>query len=309
MISNDIKLTECQICFERFNKTNKEPKILNCGHTFCKECLIHIQKRIEEINCSICGKKHSEKNIEDFTTNRVLYDLLYFPTVEIKNEEDKKAFKVILIGPVYSGKSSLIRQYIYKQFNDKYNVTVGFDFDTKKIKIENQILKLQIWDTAGTELYQSLTSSFIRNSHVGIVVFDITNRKGFEECKNWIDIYRQYQSEEKNELIYLVGNKIDLAEKSRVVSKEEGQNFCINNKLRDYFEVSAKTGEKVENLFQNIAKDLVDVEFKENGNIKLKIANEKKSYNYSCFQKISNNIKKSLRQLLYPCGITERKMD
>ena len=226
MISNDIKLTECQICFERFNKTNKEPKILNCGHTFCKECLIHIQKRIEEINCSICGKKQSEKNVEAFATNRLVFDLLYLPNVEIKNEKDKKAFKVILIGPAYSGKSSLIRQYIYKQFNDKYNVTIGFDFDTKKIKIENHILNLQIWDTAGTELYQSLTSSYIRNSHVGIVVFDITKRKGFEECKNWINVYRQYQSREKKELIYLVGNKIDLSEELRVVSKEEGENFC-----------------------------------------------------------------------------------
>ena len=96
-------------------------------------------------------------------------------------------------------------------------------------------------------------------------------------------MYRQYQSGEKNELIYLVGNKIDLGEKDRVVSKEEGENFCINNKLRSYFEDSAKTGEKVENLFQNITKELVDVEFKENENIKLKMANEKKSYNNSCF--------------------------
>jgi hypothetical protein len=104
MISNDIKLTECQICFERFNKTNKEPKILNCGHTFCKECLIHMQKRIEEIKCSICGKKQSEKNVEAFTTNRLLFDLLYIPIVEIKNEKDKKAFKVILIGHASSGK-------------------------------------------------------------------------------------------------------------------------------------------------------------------------------------------------------------
>ena len=84
---------------------------------------------------------------------------------------------------------------------------------------------MHIWDTAGTEIYQSLTSSYIRNSHVGIVVFDITNRKGFEECKNWIDVYRQYQSRETKELIYLVGNKIDLAEKERVVSKEEGEIF------------------------------------------------------------------------------------
>lgn len=188
MISNDIKLTECQICFERFNKTNKEPKILNCGHTFCKECLIHIKNRIDEINCSIYGKKQSEKNVEDLTTNRVLFDLLYLPIGEIKDEKDKKAFKVILIGPAFSGKSSLIRQYIYKQFNDKYNITIGLDFDAKKIKIENHILNLQIWDTAGTEIYQSLTSHYIRNSHVGIIVFDITNKKSFEECKYWIDL-------------------------------------------------------------------------------------------------------------------------
>ena len=125
-------------------------------------------------------------------------------------------------------------------------------------------------------------------------------------------MYRQYQSGEKNELIYLVGNKIDLGEKVRVVSKEEGENFCINNKLRSYFEDSAKTGEKVENLFQNITKELVDVEFKENENIKLKMANEKKSYYNSCFQEInhlSNNIKNSLRHLFNQCGLRERKID
>ena len=107
-------------------------------------------------------------------------------------------------------------------------------------------------------------------------------------------MYRQYQSGEKNELIYLVGNKIDLGEKVRVVSKEEGENFCIKN------------------LFQNITKELVDVEFKENENIKLKMANEKKSYNNSCFQEInhlSNNIKNSLRHLFDQCGLRERKID
>ena len=125
-------------------------------------------------------------------------------------------------------------------------------------------------------------------------------------------MYRQYQSEETKELIYLVGNKIDLSEELRVVSKEEGENFCINNKLRKYFEVSAKTGEKVENLFANIAKELVDVESKENQNIKLKMGNDKQSYNNSCLQNInhlSNNIKNSLRHLFDQCGLRERKID
>ena len=158
----------------------------------------------------------------------------------MQNKQDNEGFKVILIGPAFSGKTSLIRQYLYKNFNDKYNVTIGFDFELKKIKIENKILKLNIWDTAGIELFQSLMSSNIRNSHVGIIVFDITNKNSFEECEQWINIYRQYVGNETKELIYLVGNKIDLPKKDHAITSKEGENFCINNKLREYFEVSEK---------------------------------------------------------------------
>ena len=116
MISEDYKLTECQICFERYNKTNKEPKVLSCGHTFCKECLIKSIKTVEEINCFICRAKQSEKDVEKYPPNRLAYDLLYQPIVGIIDEKDKQAFKVILIGPANSGKTSLIRQYIYRLF-------------------------------------------------------------------------------------------------------------------------------------------------------------------------------------------------
>ena len=182
MISEDNKLTECQICFERYNKTNKEPKILSCEHTFCKECLIKSIKAVEEINCFICRAKQSEKDVEKYPPNRLVYDLLYQPIVGI--EDVKQGFKVILIGPANSGKTSLIRQYIYKLFKKEYNVIVGLDFDYKNVKIENRIIKLQIWDTAGTEMFKSImSSSFIRNSHVAIVVFDVINKKSLEECK------------------------------------------------------------------------------------------------------------------------------
>ena len=62
IISEDNKLTECQICFERYNKTNKEPKILSCGHTFCKECLSDGIKAVKEINCFIFSKTISKRS-------------------------------------------------------------------------------------------------------------------------------------------------------------------------------------------------------------------------------------------------------
>lgn len=294
MISQDYKLTECQICFERYNKTNKEPKVLSCGHTFCKECLIRTIEKVEKINCYFCRAEQTEKEVEKFPPNRTIYDLLYQPIIGLQNKQDKENFKVILIGPAYSGKTSLIRQYLYKNFSEKYNVTIGFDYESKKIKIENKILNLNIWDTAGTELYQSIMSSNIRDSHVGIVVFDITNKKSFEECEYWINIYRQYAGNEAKELIYLVGNKIDLPKKDHAITAKEGENFCINNKLRNYFEVSAKTGQNVDDLFKNITKDLLVIEIKENKNIKLKKTKENKSNQDSCLKSIIKTLKNYL---------------
>ena len=117
-------------------------------------------------------------------------------------------------------------------------------------------------------MFQSMMPSIIRNSHVAIVVFDITNKKSLEDCKYWIDIYRQYQSKETKELIYLIGNKIDLPKENQVISAKDGEYFCLDNKLRKYYEVSAKTGQNVDDLFINIAKDLIDIDFKDNSNIK-----------------------------------------
>ena len=96
-------------------------------------------------------------------------------------------------------------------------------------------------------------------------------------------------------MIYLIGNKIGLPKENRVVSDEEGKKFCLDNNLRDYFEVSAKTGENVDDLFTNIAKELKDVvvDIEEKKNIKLKKTNYIKRKLTSCYHTIINTFKKN----------------
>ena len=259
-------LTECPICLERYDKTNKMPKILNCGHTFCKDCLIKQNDKYKKIECSICRENQTINDPNQLITNRTIFDLLYNPKIEEDNISenydnlylDKLDFKIIMIGPAGSGKTSLVRRYILKKFDETYNVTIGFDFSYQKLKIGKKEVGLQIWDTAGTELFQSLTSSYYRNSFGALAVFDVQDRKNFESMDTWIKYYREHRDENKEELIYLIGNKIDLS-KERVVAKEEALNFIEKNKLKNYFETSAKTGYNIDKIFNSIAKDLLEI--------------------------------------------------
>jgi small GTP-binding protein len=261
------ELTQCPICFERFNITDKDLKILSCGHTFCKECLFKQKEKENIFKCSICRRIQNFDNPEEITSNRTIYDLLYNPKQEnddnndnslqsLDNSEKPIVFKFIVIGPPSAGKSCLVARYIDKAFSDKYSMTVGFDFKVKKFKYNNKKVHLEIFDTAGTENYQSIARNYYRGSFGALVVFDVCNKTFFENLDFWIDCYRENRDESKEELIYLVGNKIDKEKEEREVSKEEIKDFMKNHKIMNYFECSAKTGENVDNIFQNIINDL-----------------------------------------------------
>ena len=263
------ELTECPKCKERYNKTIKMPKILSCGHTFCKECLVNYIKFSNELLCFICRQKQNLNDPGKLITNRTIYDLLY-NTTNMKDDtvssitssnvsKTEVSFKIVMIGPAFSGKTSLVKRYIFQNFSDDYKVTVGFDFQTKTFEMNNKIINLNIWDTAGTEIFQSLTVSFYRNSAAAIVVFDIGDQKSFDSLDTWIDFYRENQVKlkENKQLIYLVGNKIDMD--NRVISSEQAKYYMKSKRLTNYFEVSAKRGDNVDNLFNCIAQDIFKI--------------------------------------------------
>jgi Ras-related protein Rab-2A len=161
-------------------------------------------------------------------------------------------FKIIIIGDSFVGKSCLSLRGTKGTFNDaEYSPTIGFEFLTFFIKIDGTIIKLQIWDTCGQEVYRSLIKSFYHNSSLGILVYSIDNKNSFDNLDSWLNEIKNEGNPDIN--IFLVGNKVDL-ESQRQVSREMGETFCKNNKIKFFLETSAKTGFNAENVFIEASK-------------------------------------------------------
>merc|ERR1712137_106684 len=109
------------------------------------------------------------------------------------------------------GKTSIITRFMYDTFDATYQATIGIDFLSKTMYLEDRTVRLQLWDTAGQERFRSLIPSYIRDSSVAVVVFDITNRKTFLNTSKWIEDVRTERGNDV--IIVLVGNKTDLNDK------------------------------------------------------------------------------------------------
>ena len=163
------------------------------------------------------------------------------------------SFKVIIIGDQGVGKSCLSIKVSRNYFEDFYSPTVGFEFVSFNVRVEDKNIKLQIWDTCGQEVYRSLISSFYRSASLAIIVYSIDSEDSFNNLEKWLnDIKTQSNPDIK---IFLIGNKADLEDK-RKISKEIGEKFCNNHKLSFFIETSAKTGFNVQNVFIQVAKEL-----------------------------------------------------
>jgi len=167
-----------------------------------------------------------------------------------------KRTKIVLLGDQSVGKTSLITRFMYDTFDNTYQATIGIDFLSKTMYLEDRTVRLQLWDTAGQERFRSLIPSYIRDSSVAIVVFDITNRASFLSTSKWIDDVR---SERGNDvIIVLVGNKADLSDKRQVTLEEATAKSTQLNIM--FMETSAKAGHNVKSLFKKIAMSLPGME-------------------------------------------------
>ncbi|ROL51764.1 Ras-related protein Rab-6A [Anabarilius grahami] len=203
---------------------------------------------IDAVCC--CGKPDGDTHVAN-TAIRVHY----YPadqcirSLDSIFDFDANTKHAVYVGIPLVGKTSLITRFMYDSFDNTYQATIGIDFLSKTMYLEDRTVRLQLWDTAGQERFRSLIPSYIRDSTIAVVVYDITNLNSFQQTSKWIDDVRTERGSDV--IIMLVGNKTDLADK-RQVSVEAAE-----KKARElgvmYIETSAKAGYNVKQLFRRVA--------------------------------------------------------
>ncbi|TXG60669.1 hypothetical protein EZV62_015242 [Acer yangbiense] len=190
-------------------------------------------------------------------------------------------YKLVFLGDQSVGKTSIITRFMYDKFDTTYQATIGIDFLSKTMYLEDRTVRLQLWDTAGQERFRSLIPSYIRDSSVAVIVYDVAkilrkkflarvmaspvcftfensfeDRQSFLNTSRWIEEVRTERGDDV--IIVLVGNKTDLVDK-RQVSIEEGDGKARESGVM-FIETSAKAGFNIKPLFRKIAAALPGME-------------------------------------------------
>lgn len=165
----------------------------------------------------------------------------------------QQSAKLVLLGEMGSGKSSLVLRFVKGEFFDYQESTIGAAFLTKPLPEHN--VKFEIWDTAGQERYHSLAPMYYRGAAAAIIVYDVTSADSFTRAKAWVKELQRTGN--ANMIMALAGNKIDLVKNpvNRQVTTEEAQAYANEHDLY-FLETSAKEATNVDELFQEIAKRL-----------------------------------------------------
>ena len=180
------------------------------------------------------------------------------------NEEDdlsaKKVvtIKVVLIGNSGVGKTCISQRYINDSFTNNEQSTVGASYFQKILEIDGKPIHLDIWDTAGQERYRSMGKMFYKDAFIVLFVYDITDKKSFLELKNyWYEEIKK--TGEKHSVLAVVGNKSDLYLKEQV-NEDEARKWADDIEAI-YALVSAKEGDCINLLFDNVVKKYLSPDF------------------------------------------------
>lgn len=178
--------------------------------------------------------------------------------IEINDIESEKepefCFKLVMLGNSGVGKTSLVKYEIKNNFETNKDSTIIFEHSFKNYSILDKIVRLQIWDTCGDEIYYSSLKNFYRSAFCILLVFSLDDINSFYSLNRWIQDIKENKNSDESFLV-LIGNKLDNSN-DKLITKEMIDKFCKNNEIENYYEVSSKTGENVHKMFKNIVKQL-----------------------------------------------------
>jgi Ras-related protein Rab-5C len=167
---------------------------------------------------------------------------------------DSCELKLVLVGNTSVGKTCIAKMATTGEFADDAAPTLGASYMSKIVRVDAAEVRLQIWDTAGQERYRGMTPMYFRGAHAAIVAYAVTDAESFEGIDSWVSDLRDNADPEI--LIFLVGNKCDLDDQ-RVIATPNGEQKAASVPAA-FYEVSAKTGDRIEELFLHIAKSFLE---------------------------------------------------
>jgi small GTP-binding protein len=159
------------------------------------------------------------------------------------------SFKFIIIGSSGVGKTAILKRLTEDSFSSDSQSTIGVEFDSTIVEVDGQSVKLQIWDTAGQERFRSIAKAYFRNAVGVILVFDICERKTFEDVNVWLNDVHSLC--DPTAVVILIGNKSDLSA-NRSVTLAEAEQYAQHHQLT-YLETSALSGANVRDAFLKVA--------------------------------------------------------
>ncbi len=168
-------------------------------------------------------------------------------------EEEEKEIKLITLGNSEVGKSSIINQFVFKNFDKDLINTIGMDSKNYEIKIDDKTIKLKIWDTAGQERFRSIQKHYYNKVDGILFIYDITNKTSFDIIEQWYNEVKNYND---NIIGVLIGNKTDL-EDNRTVTTEQGQELAKKLNFA-FYECNSVDGENVHEAFESLVKMILE---------------------------------------------------
>ena len=164
-------------------------------------------------------------------------------------------FKITIIGEPAVGKTSLVKKFVTEKFSEEYKSTMGANIYLKNVDIAGNRIKLTLWDLAGQDKWSQMQDVYFQGSQGCLLVYDVTRRVTLSKIETrWLPELEKYVKEPEFQTI-LVANKMDLENKE--VTHEDGIELQKRVKAKEFIETSAKTGEKVDEAFTNLAKLLI----------------------------------------------------